>query len=125
MTATLLYIEDNPMNMRLVRKMLKMGGYEMLEAVNGLDGLAMAAQEKPALILLDINLPDIDGTEVTAQLKANPDLKHIPVIAVTANAMSGDRERFLEAGCDGYISKPLSKEVLLETVAELLERVRV
>jgi two-component system, cell cycle response regulator DivK len=125
MTATILYIEDNPMNMRLVRKMLKMGGYEMIEAVNGLDGLAMAAQERPMLILLDINLPDIDGTEVTAQLKANSELRHIPVIAVTANAMSGDRERFLEAGCDGYISKPLSKETLLETVAELLERVQV
>jgi two-component system, cell cycle response regulator DivK len=125
MTATLLYIEDNPMNMRLVRKMLKMGGYEMIEAVNGLSGLAIAAQEKPALILLDINLPDIDGTEVTAQLKSNSELKHIPVIAVTANAMSGDRERFLEAGCDGYISKPLSKEALLEAVAELLEQIQV
>jgi two-component system cell cycle response regulator DivK len=125
MTETILYIEDNPMNMRLVRKMLKMGGYDMIEAVNGLDGLAMAAQERPMLILLDINLPDIDGTEVTAQLKSNPELRHIPVIAVTANAMSGDRERFLEAGCDGYISKPLSKETLLETVAELLERVQV
>jgi two-component system cell cycle response regulator DivK len=125
MSATILYIEDNPMNMRLVRKMLKMGGYDMIEAVNGLDGLAMAAQERPMLILLDINLPDIDGTEVTAQLKANSELRHIPVIAVTANAMSGDRERFLEAGCDGYISKPLSKETLLETVAELLEKVQV
>jgi two-component system, cell cycle response regulator DivK len=125
MTATILYIEDNPMNMRLVRKMLKMGGYDMIEAVNGLDGLAMVEQERPMLILLDINLPDIDGTEVTAQLKANAELRHIPVIAVTANAMSGDRERFLEAGCDGYISKPLSKETLLETVAELLERVQV
>jgi len=125
MTETILYIEDNPMNMRLVRKMLKMGGYDMIEAVNGLDGLAMAEQERPMLILLDINLPDIDGTEVTAQLKANSELRHIPVIAVTANAMSGDRERFLEAGCDGYISKPLSKETLLETVAELLERVQV
>jgi two-component system cell cycle response regulator DivK len=125
MTETILYIEDNPMNMRLVRKMLKMGGYDMIEAVNGLDGLAMAEQERPMLILLDINLPDIDGTEVTAQLKANSELRHIPVIAVTANAMSGDRERFLEAGCDGYISKPLSKETLLETVAELLEKVQV
>lgn len=125
MTAPILYIEDNPMNMRLVNKMLKMGGYQMIEAVDGLSGLEIAAQEKPALILLDINLPDIDGTEVTARLKSNIELQHIPVVAVTANAMSGDRERFLDAGCNGYISKPLSKETLLATVAELLEKVQV
>jgi two-component system cell cycle response regulator DivK len=94
----------------------------MLEAVNGLSGLDMAEQTTPNIILLDINLPDIDGTEVTARLKQNPDLRHIPVIAVTANAMYGDKERFIDAGCDGYISKPLSKELLLDTIHALLQR---
>jgi two-component system cell cycle response regulator DivK len=122
MSAKILYIEDNPQNMRLVRKMLKMGGFDMLEAVNGLSGLDMAEQTTPNIILLDINLPDIDGTEVTARLKQNPDLRHIPVIAVTANAMYGDKERFIDAGCDGYITKPLSKELLLDTIHALLQR---
>jgi two-component system, cell cycle response regulator DivK len=95
MDAKILYIEDNPMNMRLVRKMLKMGGFGMFEAISGTSGLEIAEQIKPDIILLDINLHDIDGTEVTARLKQNYELQHIPVIAVTANAMSGDRERFL------------------------------
>jgi two-component system, cell cycle response regulator DivK len=122
MTATILYVEDNPMNMRLVRKMLKMGGYDMLEAATGQIGLDVAAQQKPDIILLDINLSDIDGTQVTAELKRNPELRHIPVIAVTANAMSGDKERFLEAGCDDYVSKPLDRLALIETIGRHLEK---
>jgi two-component system cell cycle response regulator DivK len=121
MVSRILYIEDNPQNMRLVRKMLAGGGYGILEATDGLSGLEIAQQEKPDLILVDINLPDIDGTEVTARIKSNPELKHIPIIALTANAMFGDRERFLDAGCDGYLAKPISKKELLETVAEHLE----
>ncbi len=109
MAARILYIEDNPMNMRLVRKILVDLGYEMLEAVNGQDGLALAMQEMPDAILVDINLPDIDGVEVTRQLKANPPTRHIPIIALTANSMYGDRERFLESGCDGYIAKPVAR----------------
>ncbi|MFW5748806.1 MAG: response regulator [Chloroflexota bacterium] len=112
----ILYIEDNPQNMRLVRKMLLSGGYDMLEAPDGLSGLAIAAREVPDLILMDINLPDIDGMEATGRIKSDPMLQHIPIIALTANAMFGDRERFLSAGCDGYLAKPVSKNELLSTV---------
>ena len=120
MSARILYIEDNPQNMRLVGKMLKGGGHAMLKAEDGLSGVAMAENEVPDLILMDINLPDIDGLEATARIKAKPQLAHIPVIALTANAMHGDRERFLQAGCDGYIAKPLSKNILLSTVESML-----
>lgn len=116
-----LYVEDNPQNMRLVRKFLKMGGYTLIEAETGEDGLQKARAEMPALILMDINLPDIDGVQVTQQLKADPDTSHIPVIALTANAMHGDKERFLDAGCNDYLSKPVSKGDLLEKVAHFLE----
>ncbi len=120
MGAKILYIEDNPQNMRLVRKMLNIGGYEMVEATDGLSGVAIAAREVPDLILMDINLPDIDGLEATARLKASPQLAHIPVVALTANAMHGDRERFIAAGCDGYLAKPVTKNELLNTVAHFL-----
>lgn len=120
MPARILYIEDNPQNMRLVRKMLKLGGYDMIEAVDGLTGVAVAARERPDLVLMDINLPDIDGLEATARLKADPQLAHIPIIALTANAMHGDRERFIEAGCDGYLAKPVTKNELLNTVEHFL-----
>lgn len=117
----ILYIEDNSQNMRLVRKMLMVGGYEMIGAENGMVGLKMAEEFKPEIILLDINLPDIDGTEVTARLRANPVFANTPIIALTANAMYGDRERFLDAGCDDYISKPVSKAELLEKVGQHLK----
>jgi len=120
MPIQILYVEDNPQNLRLVRKFLAMAGYDMIEAMNGLTGLAVAAKEQPDLILMDLNLPDIDGLEATSRLKAQPELAHIPVIALTANAMHGDRERCLEAGCDGYIPKPITKSELLNTIAMLL-----
>lgn len=120
MAVRILYIEDNPQNMRLVSKMLKIGGYDMIEAVDGLSGIAAAAREKPDLILMDINLPDIDGLEATARLKADPTLAHIPVIALTANAMHGDRERFIASGCDGYLAKPVTKNELINTVNHFL-----
>lgn len=112
----IVYIEDNPQNMRLVRKFLRMGGHTMLEAETGLDGVALVKAEVPDLVLMDINLPDIDGIEATRQIKANPTTQHIPVIALTANAMHGDRERFLDAGCDDYLSKPVGKNDLLERI---------
>lgn len=118
--SKILYIEDNPQNMRLVRKILKHAGHEVLEAENGTDGLAITEKEHPDLILMDINLPDVDGLDVTAQIKAREDLKDILIVALTANAMVGDREKALEAGCDGYIPKPISKRVLLDTVNEVL-----
>lgn len=118
---TVLYVEDNPQNMRLVRKFLRMGGYTMLGAETGEEGIAMATSEQPHLILMDINLPDVDGSDATKRIKATPETAHIPVIALTANAMHGDRERFLEAGCDDYLSKPVSKNDLLEKVDRLLQ----
>lgn len=120
MTAKILYIEDNPQNMRLVRKILRSAGYDVLEATEGLSGVALAAREVPDLILMDINLPDINGLEATSRLKASPQLSWIPVIAVTANAMHGDRENCIAAGCDGYLAKPVMKNELLQTVATFL-----
>ncbi len=120
MAIRILCVEDNPQNMRLVRKILGTAGYETAEAVDGLSGLHMAQQEHFALILLDVNLPDIDGLEVARQLKANADTRDIPCIALTANAMHGDRERCLEAGCDGYVPKPITKGELLHTIAHFL-----
>lgn len=121
MSNKILYVEDNPQNMRLVRKFLTMAGYEMIEAVDGLTGVAVAARERPDLILMDINLPDINGLEATARLKASPELSWIPVIALTANAMHGDRENCIASGCDGYIPKPITKNELLNTVALFLQ----
>ena len=118
----ILYIEDNAQNMRLVRKMLKVGGFDMIGAENGLKGLDMAKEHQPDLILVDINLPDIDGTEVTKRLKADPDFTSTPVIALTANAMYGDRERFIDAGCDDYLSKPVSKRELLDMIESHMVR---
>lgn len=122
MVARILCVEDNPQNMRLVRKILKHEGYEVLEAEDGASGLAIAEAEKPDLILMDINLPDIDGLEVTKLIKAQAHLVHIPIVALTANAMYGDEERCLAAGCDGYIAKPVSKEKLVSSIEAYLSR---
>ena len=116
----ILYIEDNPQNIRLVRKMLSVGGYRMQEAFDGISGVQMAHEAMPELILLDINLPDIDGLEATRRLKHDPHTQHIPIIALTTNVVSGDREHFLEAGCDGYLAKPIGKNELLSTVARFI-----
>jgi CheY-like chemotaxis protein len=114
---TVLYIEDNYHNRRLVRRILESRGYTLVEAEDGLSGLAMVRDLKPPLVLLDIGLPGKDGLEVVAELKADAALKHIPVIAVTASAMVGDRERFLAAGCDDYLSKPVQVVELINKVA--------
>ena len=118
--SKILYIEDNPQNMRLVRKILKHAGYDVVEAETGLEGLDVAEAERPDLIFVDVNLPDIDGLGATARLKAVPELAPIPTIALTANAMVGDREKAIEAGCDGYLPKPVSRTDLLKTVDEFL-----
>jgi len=118
----ILYVEDNPQNMRLVRKILMAAGYEVIEATNGLSGIATAEREKPDLILMDVNLPDINGLEATTRLKASEaSVAAIPVIALTANAMHGDRENCMAAGCDGYLAKPVMKNELLNTVAIFLK----
>jgi two-component system, cell cycle response regulator DivK len=111
----ILYIEDNFQNKRLVKKILNSRGYEVLEAEDGITGVDMALAERPDLILMDINIPGIDGTEATAILK-NSEAAYIPIIALTANAMVGDRERIMAAGCDEYLQKPINNALLLETV---------
>jgi CheY-like chemotaxis protein len=118
--ARILCIEDNPHNMRLVRKMLRLGNYEVIEATNGRDGIAKAQEEVPDLILLDINLPDLDGPEVCERLRADKKIAWIPIVALTANAMHGDREKFLAAGMDGYLAKPITRNELLNTIQQFL-----
>jgi two-component system, cell cycle response regulator DivK len=110
MNNNILYIEDNPDNMRLVQRALESRGYRLLQAKNGLDGIQVAESEQVDLILLDINLPDIDGYEVARRLRNSNkrQLNSTPIIAVTANALKGDAERALEAGCDVYMSKPIN-----------------
>jgi two-component system cell cycle response regulator DivK len=110
MNNNILYIEDNPDNMRLVQRALESRGYRLLQAKNGLVGVQMAESESVDLILLDINLPDIDGYEVARRLRASSkrELASTPIIAVTANALKGDAEKALEAGCDVYMSKPIN-----------------
>jgi two-component system cell cycle response regulator DivK len=110
MGNNVLYIEDNPDNMMLVQRALESRGYRLLKAVNGLSGVEVAEREAVDLILLDINLPDIDGYEVARRLRKSPksSLLHTPIIAITANALKGDAEKALEAGCDVYMSKPIN-----------------
>ena len=110
MGKNILYIEDNPDNMLLVQRAVESRGYVLLKAVNGLDGVEMAENQEIDLILLDINLPDIDGYEVARRLRKSgkSQLAYIPIIAITANALKGDAEKALEAGCDVYMSKPIN-----------------
>jgi two-component system cell cycle response regulator DivK len=116
-----LYIEDNLDNMTLVKRVLEIEGYEVIEAETGSEGLAKASETRPDIIITDINLPDIDGYEVTSSLKKNKLLAHIPVIAMTANVMKRDRESVFEAGCDGYISKPIDIDELPEQIEYFLK----
>jgi CheY-like chemotaxis protein len=116
----LLYVEDNEMNRDMLSRRLQRRGFEVLIAVDGEQGLAMAAAEKPDLILMDMSLPVIDGWEATRQLKALPETQKIPVIGLTAHAMSTDRDKCLEAGCDDYDTKPVELPRLLEKIQGLL-----
>ena len=119
--ATILVIEDNPSNMTLAKFLLESGGHSVICATNAETGLKMARSERPDLILMDIQLPGMDGLEATAQLKGDEATRAIPVIALTALAMKGDKERILAAGCDGYIAKPLRYQEFLATIAARLE----
>ncbi|OLC36973.1 MAG: hypothetical protein AUH81_07370 [Candidatus Rokubacteria bacterium 13_1_40CM_4_69_5] len=119
-TTKILYIEDSAENRMLVRALLAREKYTIVEAEDGLSGIEAALREQPALILLDINLPGIDGYEVGVALRSFPMLRGTPIIAVTAYAMEGDRERTLVAGCDGYIAKPLDADAFPRQVAEFL-----
>jgi CheY-like chemotaxis protein len=123
MNVKILYIEDDPTNIRLIQKMLRITGYSVVVAENGLDGYRMATQEMPDLILMDINLPDIDGLEVTRRLRANPATRDIPVIALTAGMVGGGRGEAISAGCNEYVPKPTSRPELLKILQQYLKYV--
>jgi len=118
---TILYIEDNPENRLLVKRILEVEGYKIIEATSGMAGLSMAKTMQPDLILMDINLPELDGYELTKRLKQMKHLVDVPIIAMTANVMKGDREKTLAAGCDGYIQKPIDVDELPVQVTHYLQ----
>jgi two-component system, cell cycle response regulator DivK len=120
--ATVLVVEDNPLNLKLVRDVLGHAGYRVLEATDGERGIALAREQRPDLVLMDIQLPGIDGVQALGRLRADPDTAAIPVVALTAFAMKDDRERLLAAGFDGYVEKPVSVRALPGQVATLIAR---
>jgi two-component system cell cycle response regulator DivK len=120
--ATILYIEDNTDNRTLVRRVLQIEGYQVVEAESGFRAFEILRTEIPDLVLMDINLPDMDGYEITTRLKQMPTLARVPVIAMTANVMKGDREKTPAAGCDGYISKPIDIDTLPSQIARFLRK---
>jgi CheY-like chemotaxis protein len=115
----ILYVEDNDDNVYMLKSRLARAGFTVVIATDGAHGVAMASSEQPDLILMDLTLPDIDGEEATRRIKADPATKHIPVLALTANAMSADRERAIAAGCDDFDTKPVEMSRLLEKIAAL------
>ena len=119
-TKTVLIVEDNELNMKLFHDLLDAQGYETLQTREGLQALALAREHRPDLILMDIQLPEISGLEVTKWLKEDADLASIPVVAVTAFAMKGDEERIRQGGCEAYLSKPISVSKFIETVKAYL-----
>ena len=120
--AKILLVEDNDMNRDMLSRRLMRNGYEVFMALDGRQAVEMAATEKPDLILMDMSLPDLDGWEATRRIKAAAGTRAIPVIALTAHAMSGDREKALEAGCDDYDTKPIDLPRLLEKMTAALGR---
>ena len=119
--ARVLVVEDNDMNMQLVEYLLEEGGYQIVKAASGEDALSIARGGEPVdLILMDIHLPGIDGLSVVREMKTDERTKAIPILALTAHAMRGDRDRFLEAGCDGYISKPIDVKTFLTSIRSYL-----
>jgi len=122
MKEKILIVEDNPQSMILFEMLLRTKGYTLLEATDGEEALDIATRERPDLILMDIQLPKMSGLEVTRRLKRMPAFSHIPIIALTAYAMKGDKEKFINAGCDAYLSKPVNTRELPEVVSEILFR---
>jgi CheY-like chemotaxis protein len=118
--ATVLIVEDNERNMRLMRLLLRPLGYELLEAVDGTEALATLAGTTPDIILVDIQLPDVDGLEITRRLRKEPRFATTPIVALTAYAMPGDREMFLRAGCTGYVAKPIDTRSFPDIIASYL-----
>ena len=119
--STILYVEDNFENRVLIRRILQAEGYQVLEAENSNQALSTVLHKRPDLILMDINLPEVDGYSLTARFKNMPNLNGVPVIALTANVMRGDRERSLRAGCDGYIQKPVDVDTFPQQIAHFLK----
>ena len=119
---TILYVEDDTNNRVLIRRVLMAEGYEVVEARNGPEGIELAQTAHPDLVLMDINLPEMDGYEATARLRALDDMRGVPIIAVTANVMKGDREKTLAAGCSGYIQKPIDVDRLPGQLVVFLRR---
>jgi two-component system cell cycle response regulator DivK len=122
MTRTILVVEDQEDNRQILRDLLGSAGFRMVEAHDGEQALLVARSQRPDLILMDIQLPILDGYEATRAIKRDPDLKHIPVIAVTSYALSGDEARAREAGCDAYVAKPYSTRHLLAKIGQFLEQ---
>ena len=120
MSTRILVVEDQADNRRILRDLLSSVGYEILEAVTGDEAVTVAATQRPDLILMDIQLPGLDGHEATRRIKANPALRHIPIIVVTSYALSGDEAKAREAGCDGYVAKPFSPRELLAKIRQHL-----
>jgi CheY-like chemotaxis protein len=118
----ILYVEDNQANIFMLKNRLTRAGHTVVVATDGAQGVAMASSERPDMILMDLSLPVLDGWQATRQIKASPDTKHIPVIALTAHAMVGEREKALAAGCDDYDTKPVELPRLLEKIKDLAER---
>jgi len=117
---TVLIVEDNELNMKLFHDLLDAHGYETIQTRSGLDVLALAREHRPSLILMDIQLPEVSGLEVTRWLKDDDELREIPVIAVTAFAMKGDEERIRDGGCEDYISKPISVHGFMKTIRQFI-----
>lgn len=122
MTIKILLVEDNELNRDMLSRRLERKGYEVILAINGQEGISLATSSMPDLILMDMSLPIIDGWEATRQIKANPQTRQIPIIALTAHAMIGDKEKTLEAGCNDYDTKPIDLPRLLEKMQKLLPK---
>ena len=120
MTARILVVEDQPDNRQIIRDLLTSAGYDLIEAEDGAAGVSLAESERPDLILMDIQLPVLDGYEATRRIKADPELRAIPIVVVTSYALSGDDEKARAAGCDAYVAKPFSPRHLLATVRQFL-----
>ncbi len=116
-----LVIEDNLDNLRLITYALRRVGYEVIHAQSGEEGIEIAKKEKPFFIIMDINLPGIDGLEATKQIRNKEEIKGIPIIAITSFAMAGDRERILSAGCNGYLEKPIDPLTVVESIHKFLK----
>ena len=122
--GTILYVEDNSDNRTLVRRILISEDYSLIEATNAFEALEVLKTTRPDLILMDINMPDMDGYTLTTKIKTTPCFEQVPILALTANVMRGDREKTLEAGCDGYIQKPIDIDQLLKEIERFLSRSR-